>query len=334
MSVHRYEDAAFTQDFLLHNINAHGYMSRLCHGFQKERYPDMPPGLVRSVTAHTFMRADPVYVSDDVMSLWEKAAETFKLEKLTRTDLVVPSGFALFPRPFEIIDIHGKRVAYRALGWLPISQRDTYDWDQGAEGQGVWLTLLSNVNDIDDYWEEEAGDAILGGEKIGVSMDGKTLREISLAMGEEWTIMHASVMMFDADLSTGIIDHSQGTPVPPDKVDQATSMYSHIQCFWRLMSQLVMTPEPLPRQARRQRAQRIDTVKVLKLRRYRHRMDHEGDGPGIEYTHRWVVEGHWRNQPYGPKDDPYYKQIWIAPYVKGPDDKPLVVKKRGVEFDR
>ena len=44
--------------------------------------------------------------------------------------------------------------------------------------------------------------------------------------------------------------------------------------------------------------------------------------------------GHWRNQPYGTKEDRYYKQIWIAPYVKGPEDKPLVVKKRGVELTR
>jgi hypothetical protein len=325
--IHRYEDAAFTQDYLLHNIRSQRYMARLCHGFQKERYPEMPHGVIRSVTEHTLMRADPVYVSDDVMSLWEKASETFKLETLRRTDLVVPAGFAVFPRPFEIIDIHGKRVAYRALAWLPVSQRESYNWDTGAEGQGVWVTLLSNVNDIDDYWQEES--TIEG-------LSGKTLRDISLAMNEEWTIMHASVMMFDVPLDKDIIDHSTGTMVPEEKTQQAASLYGDIECFWRLMSQLVMTPEPLPRQARRQRQrdERIDTVKVLKLRRYRHRMDHESEGPGIEYSHRWVVEGHWRNQPYGPKANPEYRQIWIAPYVKGPDDKPLVVKKRGVEFSR
>jgi hypothetical protein len=327
--LHRYEDAAFVQDYLLHNINANGYMSRLCHGFQKERYPDMPRGVVRSVTAHTLMRADPVYVSDDVMTLWEKAAQTYKLEILERTDLVVPAGFALFPRPFEIIDVHGRRVAYRALGWLPISQRETFDWDQGAEGQGVWLTLLSNVNDIDDYWTEE---------NIGVNgPSGRTIREISLAMGEEWTIMHGSVMMFDTKLDNDPINDAQGVPITdPEKKAAASSMYAHIQCFWRLMSQLVITPEALPRQARRQRqrAGKIDTVKVLRLRRSRTQMEHDGEGAGIAYTHRWVVEGHWRNQPYGSKKDRYYKQIWIAPYVKGPDDKPLVVKKRGVEFSR
>jgi hypothetical protein len=58
----------------------------------------------------------------------------------------------LLPRPWAIKDMHGKTVRYRVIAWLPISQRDTFNWDQGAEGQGVWLSLLSNVNDIDDYW--------------------------------------------------------------------------------------------------------------------------------------------------------------------------------------
>ena len=326
--IHRYEDAAFTQDFLLHDINKHGWFNRVLHGFQKERYPELPPGVIRSVMAHTLMRADPIYVSPDVMSLWEYASETFKLEKLKRTDLVVPAGFAVLPRPFEMRDIHGRNVKYRALCWLPVSQQETFDWDEGAEGQGVWITLLSNINDVDDYWEEE---------NVGEDgPSGKTIREISLMMGEEWTLMHAAPMLFDIDLADGIVDGDKQPITDPDKLMTATGMYAHIQCFWRLMSQLVMTPESLPRQARRQRQreQRVDTVKVLRLRRYRHRFEHEGDGPGIEYSHRFVVEGHWRQQPYGPRADPEYHQIWIAPYVKGDPDKPLIIKKRGVEFDR
>lgn len=325
--IHRYEDAAFLQDTLLHNINSRGYFSRLCDGFQKTRFPAMPPGLVRSVIGQTMMRADPIYVSDDVMTLWEKAAETFSLETLLRTDLVVPAGFAVLPRPFEMKDMKGKLVKYRVLAWLPVSQRETYDWDQGAEGQGVWVTLLSNINDIDDYWTEEH-------ESSGV--DGATIRELSLAAGHEWSLMHGSPIMFDTDPTKGYVIDEDGEVVEGEDREQANKIYGHIQCFWRLMSQLVMTPEPLPRQARRQRqrAKRIDTVTILKLRRYRHRMDHEGDGPGVEYSHRFVVSGHWRNQPYGSKKDRYYRQIWIAPFVKGPEDKPLVIKKRGVEFDR
>lgn len=37
----------------------------------------------------------------------------------------------------------------------------------------------------------------------------------------------------------------------------------------------------------------------------------------INWTHRWEVAGHWRTYQDG-------KRVWIASYVKGPEDKPLV----------
>ena len=46
-----------------------------------------------------------------------------------------------------------------------------------------------------------------------------------------------------------------------------------------------------------------------------------------DHDHRWIVSGHWRQQPYGPNSS-LRKRIWIAPYVQGPADKPLVVTDR------
>lgn len=323
--IHRYEDAAFTQDWFLHNINSGGYMARLCDNFQELRHDTFPPGTLRSLTEQTCLRADPIYVSNDVMALWDKASETFKPEKLRRSDLVIPSGFAVLPRAKELIDFKGKLVKYRIIAWLPISSSESFSWDDGVEGQGVWITMLSNLNDVDDYWTEA---------HIDKGLSGAAMREAMLAMGQEWTVMHASVLLFNANLFSNSLVDSMGNQIEDKDREQALKVYAQAQCFWRLMGQLIMTPEPLPRQARRQRqrAKRIDTVKVLHLRRYRHKNDHEG--PGIEYSHRFVVEGHWRRQPYGPRNNPEYRSIWVSPYVKGPEDKPLVVKKRGIEFDR
>ena len=47
----------------------------------------------------------------------------------------------------------------------------------------------------------------------------------------------------------------------------------------------------------------------------------------VDHDHRWIVSGHWRQQPYGPNSS-LRKRIWIAPYVQGPADKPLVVTDR------
>jgi hypothetical protein len=45
----------------------------------------------------------------------------------------------------------------------------------------------------------------------------------------------------------------------------------------------------------------------------------------VEWQRRWVVQGHWRSQPYGP-GGAFRRPQYVAPHVKGPDDKPLVVK--------
>jgi hypothetical protein len=309
---------------------SNSYFATHCDGFQKSRYPELPSGVVRSVTMQTMLRADPIYVSDDVMTLWEHASKTFKEEIIRRDDLVVPCGFALLPRPFEITDIHGKHVKYRAIGWLPISTSDTYSWDEGVKGQGVWLSLISNIEDVDDYW--------LDTHTASDGTAGSVIRDLSLERGHIWSLMHGAPLVFDQSYVAGIVDDNGDLITNEATAELGGQIYSHVQCFWRLMGQLVMVPESLPRQARRQRQreQRVSDVKVLRLRRSKPKHDHDlPEGAGVEWSHRWIVEGHWRNQPYGPRDKPtHYRQIWISPYVKGPEDKEIVVKKRGVEFTR
>ena len=43
----------------------------------------------------------------------------------------------------------------------------------------------------------------------------------------------------------------------------------------------------------------------------------------IEYHHRWIVSGHFRNQTYGPRGSLRRRQ-WIPPYIKGPAGAPLL----------
>jgi hypothetical protein len=67
---------------------------------------------------------------------------------------------------------------------------------------------------------------------------------------------------------------------------------------------------------------------IVRLRR------EAGDEPPGEengeanYSHRFIVSGHWRNQWY--PSEKLHRQIWISPYVKGPEDKPLIVRPRRV----
>jgi hypothetical protein len=43
----------------------------------------------------------------------------------------------------------------------------------------------------------------------------------------------------------------------------------------------------------------------------------------VEWTHRWIVKGHWRQQAYGPKRQ-FRRPVYISSHIKGPDDLPLI----------
>jgi hypothetical protein len=50
---------------------------------------------------------------------------------------------------------------------------------------------------------------------------------------------------------------------------------------------------------------------------------HERTGTSGEYRHRWIVRGHWRSQPYGPRRS-MRRAVYISPHVKGPEGAPLL----------
>lgn len=98
---------------------------------------------------------------------------------------------------------------------------------------------------------------------------------------------------------------------------------------WMLMRQtLTQTSRcDVPRGTRR-RAERLgelSEISVVRLRRIVTRNDNDDPQP-VEWSHRWIVSGHWRNQ-WVPSLEAH-RPTWIAPYVKGPEDLPLVVKDR------
>lgn len=86
-------------------------------------------------------------------------------------------------------------------------------------------------------------------------------------------------------------------------------------------------PEPLSRMSRSMQDE-VRKVRIVDVREIVHDgadAGHGHTGPHRPYSHRFIVSGHWREQPYGPNRSKR-RRVWIAPYVKGPKDKPLVLK--------
>ncbi len=102
-------------------------------------------------------------------------------------------------------------------------------------------------------------------------------------------------------------------------------------CVWLRQRVLVHTVGHIERHRRKQLAREhhapapID-VKVIQLRRSEAHTHQKDDAQDVEWSCRWVVGGHFRNQPYKDRRE----TIYISPFVKGPSDKPLRIPSRTV----
>lgn len=113
-----------------------------------------------------------------------------------------------------------------------------------------------------------------------------------------------------------------------DKIGGQDDIWRKAWAFILLVNQkLVRHMAERPSRAARRRSglPPDETVIVVTLRRLKRQDEDEGQGD-IEYSHRWLVQGHWRNQWY-PSEQRHVPKF-IATYVKGPEDKPLVIKDR------
>lgn len=96
-----------------------------------------------------------------------------------------------------------------------------------------------------------------------------------------------------------------------------------LKSAWLLMKQIAETTEtPAARPYRRRAATNHvrPTIRIVRLPRTSHA--HTGAHSTVEWKTRWIVSGHWRNQPYGPERKSR-RATWISPHIKGPDGLPV-----------
>jgi hypothetical protein len=138
----------------------------------------------------------------------------------------------------------------------------------------------------------------------------------------------------------------QGTDDPQDlEGNYASDLLDPSQCASmaedrrRLMALWLISQQPAVAQARdqtvsmtprnksarrRMKAPLPDVrVRVVYLRTLPH-PDHEPEpGPGRQYSHRWVVKEHWRNQAFGPKHG-LRRPVLVRSHVRGPENAPFL----------
>ena len=272
----------------------------------------------------TLWAADPVYVTREMMDLLEAAMPKFEPEVFHAEDVFIPTGFVYLPRPVLIKDVRGFAVAHRAIAWQQAVREED---GKPATYVSTWADLSV---DTDDYIDHETPEI---------------QRKLRQHFGQSMVLNYASPMIYGmtpGEMVSRIAHNDQGTmPLDPKKrdipwmpardeglIEDATlDILRFLQCLWRLLGQqIAIGMQQRPARATRRRAEKArfpdKYVTVVTLRRPR-RPAGDSEHHPVDWAQRWIVSGHWRWQPY---KDGSVKQIWISPYIKGPEDRPLVIR--------
>jgi hypothetical protein len=274
------------------------YGEPLKHGIYKQVIPLLPS---------TLMLSTPIFVAAEMCELVNHAREGFEPEPMLKEDFIVPWGFVYFEEPLYVLDRNQKPVSMGAFSWGPVG----HSLDDEGYGEGVVITFFSSAWAVKDGFHEFH------------------LKAMADFGAPELQIVHIAPVLFGIDPELESTDEN-GNPTG------AKEWWQTIQTCLRLMQQHISErkAERPPRAARRraESAGKKETdVMVIRLRRA-HVEHATGETKEIPWSHQWIVNGHWRNHYY-PKLKTH-RQIWIHPYVKGPEDRPLVYKRRAYQWDR
>lgn len=306
----------------------------MCEDLQ-EKTKEMLAGLFAHEN-RKLLDADPIFVSAEMGELVSAAMESFEPEALLPTDIVSPHGFMYFEEPLQIRDQRGQDIDLRAVCWSPVIGSNIHDLNPGelpgraVDGRDDLFYAKPDEmmghfkgKDYASDWADSAG-----------NVDGIAITLYEAIPGDHPALeRYASPRLVPIHITPWWF----GMPFDGNEFDEtgkftgAEWWWKAIQTTFRLMQQQLATRSRygLDRSGRREAKKyghREREITVVRLRRERSTNMPEGPHEEAHYSHRFVVGGHWRNQWYPGSN--VHRQIWISPYVKGPEDAPLLVKPR------
>jgi hypothetical protein len=283
-------------------------------------------------------RTEAFHVNQEMCTLVQYAASQLdELDRIDRTVMPTRAGIVRFDGGIPFYDVRGRKMLVSWAIWSPVMVQ--YARPRGDTGEPFEATVVYLFNDhraepdaIYDLIAEESA-------KDGYSPDDVAGLERLLG---RWGFIGANTLYDQMRLGpaqmTTSETHAAQILAEGDTPHAYTNPVRLLHALWLLLGQTVadLSDAPVDR-ARRKRAGRAgipDRVTVVQLRRTESKRS-EGESL-VEWSHRWVVRGHWAWYHVGP-DHPlaqevepgrFMARIWRAPFVKGPAGKPLVVTEK------
>lgn len=300
---------------------------RVWNALIKQQVSPIPGRDGRHLFVEALSYSPSYFVERDMVAFIQHATSQLETDSIcpsiSELDLLTNSGFVYFEVPIE-------HMTFAARGLEPID----------FPIRGFSWTISDYVLIKDDVSGEMKPSR---GIALGLYIDSKHVPEADLFRKAGHSIPQViivdesawSFMLPWSEISWDEYWEGPETSVGTGRINpEHAHLRRFLYTFFHLISARIHTVK-MPRKAAR-RAERqfkanpppnYGDIRVITLRRSTTRAsipDDFNEEEGREWSHRWMVSGHWRNQWY--KKEQVHRPIWIEPYVKGPEDKPLIIK--------
>lgn len=256
--------------------------------------------LLLGILAH----GSPYVVSAPICNVLEVAAESLPEITLRPDDLPTESGYVHYERPIDLC--------------LPQTTIDRLNVDRHVKVTGS-IKLCGFA-----WWADETGLVLyVFAELTPAAPMPALLWSAAITFGSTWKMFNGR----------------EGGRSGVDHIDQfhLANAQRHLFTLLAFMKQRITETraQVITNRQARKRALELNgqaTVNVISLRQKERKPGESDEHHSIEWQCRWLVRGHWRRQYY-PKSDEH-RPRWIDGYVKGPEDKELVVKATAFQVVR
>lgn len=261
-----------------------------------------------------------IFITEDIIDVISQAADSMPPVPLRPDRIPEPNGVLILAKPLPYWNPHDglDSMPIRAIAWVETKVELP---EAGRTGDGITLIPYTDMAAVQALRVKMGGESWI--DEWGVAPPFYPLDATGWGYGMDW------------------VEGEEGEEYAESKqAPHIAQLRRWLLALWVFMSDEIVPVDRhphLPRSSRR-RAERskkmledgIATVVHLRKKQWSERERPEGeeneDQEPIEWSHSWIVRGHWRrlrNPDTGKFDG---RVTWVKPHIKG--DGPLVLKER------
>lgn len=279
-------------------------------------------------------------VTPDMCRVVEAAAEALDdSDKFDPTQAPTGCGFARFDSGLEVTDLRGMQMK---INWLV--------WGPGERGTRVWMfnDTYTDSDEVNEYFKRLARGEKIPGSELSVLQSKEDYEMVEEIRGR-WATVGTHVAFAGEELGPKGWEANEVNEARIREEGFEPTMGTNcsrlVQAFWLMLNQTIVETSDahVERHGRKRAIKRgiPPQVTVIHLRRTIREQRQENES-NVEWSHRWLVRGHWAWRVCGA-DHPQAQEapvkggigvrVWIHPYQKGPEDAPLVITDKVYRLD-